>query len=64
MEAESLFSQRSVLEEQDPATLLLLREQLHNKVARTLGSIALVEDVLAGYGKEVQEIHDERTEDY
>jgi len=48
-----LFSRRSVLEEQDPAALLLLREQLQLKVTRAIGEIALVDDVLLGYGVEL-----------
>lgn len=49
MEGE-LISRRSVLESQDPASLFLLREQLHNKVALAIGDIALVTEVLDGYG--------------
>jgi len=48
-----LFSRRSVLEEQDPATLLLLREQLQLKVTKAIGELALVDDVLLGYGVEL-----------
>lgn len=50
--SQELFSRRSVLESQEPATLLALRDKKLAELSDLESDIHLINDVLGGYGWE------------
>lgn len=54
-EQDQLFTDRDLYEAQSPETLATMEADLREVINRSIGQIALIHDVLAGYGYELRD---------